>query len=165
MPDEIDKLSVVPSGGGGPPELQRIRSVSQFLDQCIPLPFGQRMGFDPIIGLIPGIGDFLTSIFSCYAVVEAYRLGIPKRILLLMVLNIAADALVGTVPIAGDVVDVFWKANIRNLKLVEASYRPGLTRRSVLRVIIYLGIAFAVIGFGLVLLGLMVLNFIRGLFG
>jgi len=79
-----------------------------------------RIGIDGILGLIPGIGDPLGAVLSSYLIFEAARIGAPKRILLRMVGNVALDSLVGLIPILGDVFDIAWKANVRNLALLRA---------------------------------------------
>ncbi len=89
-----------------------------------------RWGWDPIVGLIPGVGDALTPIFSCLVIVQAFHLGIPKLVQLRMLLNVAIDLLVGAIPLVGDVFDFAWKSNDMNLALLErhaAEVRqPGL---------------------------------------
>ena len=110
--------------------LQHVRFFSNLLDQCITLPGGFRIGIDPIIGLIPGFGDVLSTALSLYLVYQGALLGLRKRILLRMVGNIAIEALVGTFPVLGDVFDAVWKANIRNLRLIELHYAPGNVGRS-----------------------------------
>src|SRR5688572_32236896 len=97
------------------PRLQRIRFVSNLLDQCITLPGGMRIGLDPIVGLVPAVGDLAATAMSLYLVYEAARLGLPKRILLRMLGNVALETLMGTFPVLGDLFDAVWKANMRNL--------------------------------------------------
>jgi hypothetical protein len=121
-----------------PAGLRRIRFISRLLDQSILLPGGYRIGLDPIIGLVPGIGDLVATALSCYPIIEAYRLGIPVRIILQMLINVAAEGLVGTLPVLGDVFDAVWKANMRNLRLVEASYSPRLKERSVGKLVAFI---------------------------
>lgn len=78
-----------------------------------------RFGWDPLIGLIPGLGDVVTGVLSCAIIVEAHRMRVPRVILARMVLNVAIDLVVGAVPLVGDAADVLWKANSRNMQLVE----------------------------------------------
>ena len=93
-----------------------------------------RFGFDPIIGLLPGIGDALGLALSLYVVVEAIRLGVSKRVLFGMLRNVGLEALVGTVPVLGDVFDIGFKANLRNAALlrsyIEDRLRPAPVRAS-----------------------------------
>lgn len=80
---------------------------------------GWRFGLDGLVGLVPGIGDAATTLISLYIVAEAWRLGVRKRTLARMIGNIVLDSMIGTVPVAGDLFDFIWKANIRNLRLVR----------------------------------------------
>jgi Domain of unknown function (DUF4112) len=102
------------------PRLKRMRQLSRLLDSAIVIPgTKQRMGIDPILGLIPGGGDTVSAALSSYIIVEAALMGLPRSSLMRMVLNIALDTLVGSVPILGDVFDVFSKANLRNMQIIE----------------------------------------------
>lgn len=116
------------------PRLRHIRFFARLLDQSILLPGGYRIGIDPIIGLLPGIGDIIGTALSFYIVYQAARLGIPKRILLRMCGNVLFETLVGEVPILGDIFDAAWKANVRNAKLVELHHRPAQPERSVRKI-------------------------------
>lgn len=78
-----------------------------------------RFGIDPIIGLIPGIGDWLGGAVSLYFLVYAAILEARVPVLLRMLLNILMDVVIGTIPLLGDVFDVSWKANLRNAELLE----------------------------------------------
>ncbi|HKQ36691.1 MAG TPA: DUF4112 domain-containing protein [Verrucomicrobiae bacterium] len=118
--------------------LQHVRFFSNLLDQCITLPGGFRIGIDPIIGLIPGIGDALSALLSLYLVYQAALLGLRKRILLRMVGNVAIESLVGTFPVLGDVFDAVWKANMRNLRLIELHYAPGSAGRSQGKILVWI---------------------------
>ena len=101
--------------------LKRLRSLSYMLDNAIPIPgTTYRVGIDPIMGLLPGAGDLLGTAFSAYIVLEAALLGLPRASLVRMVVNILLDELVGTVPLVGDWFDFAWKANTKNMQLLEA---------------------------------------------
>ena len=101
--------------------LNRLRKFSRLLDNAVGIPGTKfRIGLDPILGLIPGAGDFLGTALSAYLVVEAARLGVPKETLVKMVSNIVLESAVGTVPVIGDLFDAAWKANTKNFELVEA---------------------------------------------
>ena len=101
--------------------LQRLRSIAHILDNAIPIPFtSYRVGIDPIVGLIPGGGDLVMAGFSVYIVWESARLGLPRSTVTQMVSNLVFDTLAGTVPVAGDLLDVTWKANSKNIRLLEA---------------------------------------------
>jgi Domain of unknown function (DUF4112) len=99
--------------------LRRVEKLAYWLDDRYRLPGTRfRIGFDGIIGLIPGIGDAITSMLAGYIVYEAWRLGIPAATLLRMVANLGIDAVVGIVPLVGDLLDFGFKANRRNLRLL-----------------------------------------------
>ena len=85
-----------------------------------------RFGWDPIIGLIPGAGDFVTSSLSVMVLYRAVRLGVPRVVVGRMVLNVLIDLLAGAVPIIGDLFDFAWKSNSLNLALLERHERPGV---------------------------------------
>nr|WP_295785509.1 DUF4112 domain-containing protein [Rhodoferax sp.] len=91
-----------------------------------------RFGLDPIIGLLPGIGDALGLVLSLYVVVEAVRLGVSKRVLFIMLRNVGLEALVGVVPVLGDMFDIAFKANLRNAALLK-SYIEGRLRPTPVR--------------------------------
>ena len=103
--------------------LERLRRLAFMLDTAVRLPGGIRVGADAVIGLAPGIGDTLTTAMAAYIVYEAYRLGLPKHKLWRMAANVAIDGLLGAVPIVGDIFDVVFKANVRNLKIIEQHLR------------------------------------------
>lgn len=100
--------------------LRRLRRLSHLLDNAIPIPGTPwRFGLDPVLGLLPGAGDFLGTAFSAYIVLEAARIGIPRSLLGQMVINILLDTVIGSVPVVGDIADATWKANAKNLELLE----------------------------------------------
>jgi hypothetical protein len=115
-----------------------MRALSRLLDTAFPLPGGFRIGIDPIIGLIPGVGDFIASSLSIWFLYDAARLGLKKRVLALMVVNVMMEAAVGAIPVFGNVADAFWKANARNMRLVEKFYHPTLKERSMAKLFLFL---------------------------
>jgi hypothetical protein len=82
-------------------------------------------GLDPIIGLIPWIGDITTPLFAAVLLLHAVRLRIPRVVQARMLMNAAIDLVIGLVPVAGDLFDFGWKANVRNLALLERHAHPG----------------------------------------
>jgi uncharacterized protein DUF4112 len=99
--------------------LARIDTLATLLDSAFVIPgTNVRFGLDAIVGLVPGIGDFLTSLVSLYIVHEARQLGAPTHLLIRMIANVAIDGIVGSAPLAGDVFDVMWRANRRNMTLL-----------------------------------------------
>ena len=109
--------------------LRRLRRISHLLDNAIPIPGTKyRIGLDPILGLIPGGGDLISSIFAGYVVFKSAQMGVPQETLVKMAANIVFDTVAGTVPVAGDLLDVAWKANVKNIELLDAhlgSPEPG----------------------------------------
>ncbi|HAJ59124.1 MAG TPA: DUF4112 domain-containing protein [Cyanobacteria bacterium UBA8543] len=100
--------------------LRRLRQMSHLLDNAIRIPgTPYRIGIDPLLDVLPVGGDFLGTAFSIYIVVEATRLGMPRSALVQMVLNIIFDTVIGAVPVLGTVVDATWKANVKNIELLE----------------------------------------------
>ncbi|MDX2214595.1 MAG: DUF4112 domain-containing protein [Oculatellaceae cyanobacterium bins.114] len=101
--------------------LKRIRTLSRLMDNSIRIPgIGFRIGLDPIIGLIPGAGDIISTAFSAYILFLAARFKLPSHLWQKMIFNIALEAVVGTLPLIGDLFDAAYKSNIRNLTLLEA---------------------------------------------
>ena len=112
--------------------LDVLRRVSGMLDSAMLVPGTKiRFGLDPILGLIPGLGDFVSPLFTIGILWQARDLGIPKIVQLRMIFNVAIDTLVGIVPVAGDLFDVAWKANDMNMALLERhayAENPASTR-------------------------------------
>jgi hypothetical protein len=95
--------------------------VSHLLDDSLRLPGTRfRFGLDAVIGLVPGFGDAAGAVLSAYLLVEAGRAGAPRVTMLRMAGNVALEAVVGTIPLVGDLFDAGWKSNLRNLRLLEA---------------------------------------------
>ena len=91
-----------------------------YLDDLFRIPgVGWRFGLDAIIGLVPNVGDTLTSLASFYILIAGVRYGVPKITLLRMALNIGIDYLVGSIPFIGDAFDFFWKSNKQNMNLIR----------------------------------------------
>jgi hypothetical protein len=104
--------------------LATLRRVSELLDSAFVVPgTTYRIGLDPIIGLIPMIGDLASPLFAMALIWQAYDLSIPKVVQLRMIFNAGIDALIGSIPFAGDLFDFAWKANQRNLALLERHAR------------------------------------------
>lgn len=99
---------------------ESLESLSKYLDDWIKIPVvGWRFGIDALIGLIPNVGDSVTSLASFYILVAGVRYGVPKITLLRMAFNIGLDYLVGTIPFIGDAFDLFWKSNKQNINLIK----------------------------------------------
>ncbi|MBA3845249.1 MAG: DUF4112 domain-containing protein [Planctomycetes bacterium] len=101
-------------------EIDRLDRLAELLDGRWRIPgIGVRFGLDSVIGLIPGIGDTLTMAVSGWLVWRAHLLGVRSSVIARMVANVAIDWLAGSVPLVGDLFDVAWKANRRNLVLLR----------------------------------------------
>jgi hypothetical protein len=109
-----------------PRGLDALRRWARIFDSAFRIP-GTRItfGLDPILGLIPGLGDVASPVFSLFFLWHGLRLGVPKVVLARMVFNVLIDAAVGAVPLVGDVFDFGWKANAWNLALLERHAVPG----------------------------------------
>jgi hypothetical protein len=115
------------------PDIDAVELLARLMDSFFTIPGTQiRFGLDAIIGLIPGLGDTLTSFVSIYILKVAARCGVPRVTLVRMALNIAIDYVGGIVPFLGDAFDVYWKANIKNVELLQRHIlaTPAADRRA-----------------------------------
>jgi hypothetical protein len=104
--------------------LDHLRSLSNLWDEALRIPGTNfRVGLESVIGLFPFGGDAIGVLLSCYILFHAIQLRLPKVILLKMTLNVIIDGVIGGVPILGDLFDSTWKANTRNVNLLEAHLR------------------------------------------
>lgn len=104
----------------------RARALAKMLDSAARVPGTNiRFGLDSVLGLIPGMGDVAGAVFSGYLILLGSRMGLPQHIITRMVANVAIDTIVGGVPILGDLFDVVWKSNTRNLSLLEQFAEPA----------------------------------------
>lgn len=109
--------------------LERLDRLAYWLDDWFRVPgTGFRVGLDGLVGLVPGVGDVVTSALTAYIVYQAWRLGIPKSMLARMLANLGIDTLVGIVPIAGDLFDLSFRANRRNVHLLRRHLGERLER-------------------------------------
>jgi hypothetical protein len=100
--------------------LNRIRKFSRLMDTAFGIPGTKfRFGLDPIIGLIPGLGDLISTLVSAYIIYLAMRFNLPKDMLAKMIFNVSLESVIGTIPFIGDIFDAFYKSNIRNLEILE----------------------------------------------
>jgi len=107
-----------------------LRRLAELLDAAFVVPgTPYRIGLDPIVGLIPGLGDLVSPLFTLAILWQARDLGVPRLVQLRMIVNVAVDAILGAVPVIGDLFDVAWKANLRNLALLER-HAAGARRAS-----------------------------------
>jgi len=143
-----------------PPEEKRKRQgleplfkwIAFIMDEVVRVPGTQfRFGLDPVIGLIPGIGDTSSALVSAFALIQAVRLGVPKILLTRMALNILVNEVIGVVPVIGDAFSFWFKSNARNYEIIKTHrLGPSGPRRSDwLFVIGILVVLFAVVCVGL----------------
>lgn len=137
-------------------ELENLRRIARLFDQAFPVPGTKwRFGLDPLIGVVPGLGDITGGIIAVYALRVARQLGAPASIQLRMLGNISLDALVGTIPFFGDLFDFAFKAQSRNIALLEEwrntpEYTARRTRRGLILMPVAVFLVFASLtGFGI----------------
>lgn len=112
-------------------QTERLARLADWMDSRFRIPGTRiRFGLDSIVGLVPGVGDGLSLIPAAYIVGQAARLGVSKTVLARMVANIVLDSLLGSIPLIGDLFDVGFKANRKNIELLrqslsKAEHEPG----------------------------------------
>lgn len=112
---------------------EQLDQLAALLDDMFHIPGTKiRFGLDPVVGLVPGLGDLITGLLAFLIVFAAWQRRLPRVTMLRMVANIAIDTLVGTIPLFGDMFDVVWKSNRMNYNLL-LRYRGGIQSRHVLR--------------------------------
>jgi hypothetical protein len=100
--------------------MDRLRSLATVLDDAVRVPGTNiRFGLDAVLGLLPGAGDAVTGAMGAYAMVLATKLGAPPVVIARMAMNILIDVATGTIPVLGDIFDVGWKSNRKNVQLLE----------------------------------------------
>ena len=160
-----------------PPEEKRKRQALEplfkwlalIMDEFIRVPGTKfKFGLDPLIGLLPGLGDTGSALVSAFALIQAARLGVPKILLARMSLNILINELVGIVPVIGDAFSFWFKSNARNYQIIrEHTAAPsGVSRRSDwIFVIAVLALLFGIVGCGLLVSFLFLREIIKLLAG
>lgn len=135
---------------------RNVRVLARLLDNAIPIPgTSWRIGLDPIVGLIPGVGDLISAVLSGYIILEAARAQVPTLTLAKMLGNVGVDTLFGAIPALGDVFDATWKSNTRNVALLERHLavvvvEPPPRKRSVIgRTILAGAVLVLIVGAGL----------------
>jgi hypothetical protein len=144
------------------PQVERLRRLARLLDNAVAIPGTRyRIGLDPIIGLVPGIGDVIGALFSTIIIFQAARLGAPRATLIRMLANVGLDTLVGEIPLLGDLFDFGWKSNSRNIALLEQHLeRPGAAEAVSRRVLLLLGIGLLLLFAGVIALGVVLGHFL-----
>ena len=138
-----------------PAELAHLRALSRLLDNAFTIPGTKyRFGLDALIGLVPGLGDAVSAVFSGYLVLQASRMGAPKSVVTRMIGNVALDTIVGWIPLLGDIFDVAWKSNLRNMALLEQHVRqPAAAKAGSRRAIVLVGGVLVLLLVGIFTLG------------
>jgi hypothetical protein len=142
--------------------LERLRRLARLLDSAVEVPGTRfRIGLDPIIGLVPGIGDVIGAIFSTVIIYQAARLGASRSTLVRMMANVGVDTLVGEIPLLGDLFDFGWKSNTRNIVLLEQHLqRPVASKAASRRVLLLLGSGLLLLFASVIALGIVLGHFL-----
>ncbi|HYF39843.1 MAG TPA: DUF4112 domain-containing protein [Gemmatimonadales bacterium] len=145
-----------------PRDIERLRTLTRLLDSAIQIPGTRyRIGLDAIVGVVPGIGDAVGALFSAFIVFQAARMGVSTPTLVRMMGNLALDTIVGEIPLLGDLFDAGWKANTRNLALLEGNLeQPARTRRSSRRALWLIGGALLLLLVGVIAVAIIVANLV-----
>ncbi len=121
--EESEKRGILGMSRNEPTQIEieeGLDNLSHYLDGLFRVPgTGWRFGLDALIGLIPNVGDTITSFASFYILLAGVRYGVPKITLLRMAFNIGLDYVVGTIPFIGDAFDFVWKSNKQNMELIR----------------------------------------------
>jgi hypothetical protein len=123
-----DQELLIPATGASSTRIREedLELIAHWMDRVFRIPgINIRFGLDVLVGLIPGLGDTATSFVSLYILQAASQAGVPRVTVARMALNIALDYIVGIVPIVGDMFDVYWKANVRNVELMRRHARAN----------------------------------------
>ena len=134
-------------------KLLRLKLLSERLDNSIKIPgTNQKIGIDAIIGLIPILGDFIGVIFSTYIMYSGIKMGVSSKIVKKMATNLAIEFIMGSIPIIGDIFDALWKANKKNVELIEEATIENQENYS-LNYLIIASLIVLILGLILVILG------------
>jgi hypothetical protein len=146
------------------PELERLRRLAWVLDSQFRVPGTNfRFGVDALVGLIPGFGDFAGALASTVFLMQGLRLGAPRAVMGRMLANVVMETLVGAIPGLGDLFDATFKANKRNLRLLERLVaEPEAAHHASRKFLIWMGIGMLVvllaIGILAVVIGIMIVQ-------
>jgi hypothetical protein len=120
VPEQVHIPEVIEPDEKLPQDLVALRKFAFFMDEAFRVPGTPiRVGLDALLGLIPGVGDFIGGILSTWIIFGALRHRVPARVIARMVLNIAVDLVFGVVPVAGDLFDFLYEENVKNMRLLE----------------------------------------------
>ena len=119
-PEKLHIPEVIEPDEKLPRDLVALRRFAFLMDEAFAIPGTRlRVGFDALVGLIPGVGDVIGGVLSTWIVIGAMRHRVPARVIVRMIVNIAADLLFGAIPVAGDLFDFLFEENIKNMRLLE----------------------------------------------
>ncbi|HET7842856.1 MAG TPA: DUF4112 domain-containing protein [Xanthomonadales bacterium] len=136
-------------------DVERARRLARLLDTAVAIPGTNiRFGLDALLGLVPGVGDAVGTLLSSQIVIAAARSGVPTLVIIRMLLNLVVDTVVGAVPVLGDLFDVVFRSNQRNLELLERHHGRSQSGRSARHRIVLAAAAIVTIAFVLAALGL-----------
>lgn len=141
---------------------QHLEQLAWLLDNSIRVPFTKRrIGLDSLIGLVPGIGDAVGGVMSTWILFQGMRLKVPWFTLLHMIMNVALEVVLGFIPFLGDLFDMGWKANHRNVKLLSSYLdRPVETARGSLALMVLVLLGLLVVGIVTVWCGVLLFGFV-----
>jgi hypothetical protein len=146
---------------------EQARALARLLDTAFRVPGTRfRFGIDPLLGLLPGLGDVLGGFLSGYILFIGVRVGAPRAVLLRMLANVAIDTFFGAVPLVGDVLDAGWKANSRNVALLQKYLeQPRATASASRAFVAFLFLALALLIAGTIVLAVLLARWLFGLIG
>ncbi len=145
-------------------KMKTIRALSELMDSRFMGPFGIRFGLDGVLGLIPIVGDIVTTFISLYLMLTAARLGATPVTLIRMALNVLIENMMNVFPFVGDAFDFWWKSNLRNTAIMEAQLlKPEKVSASSRAIVMGLILLFFAVIFLMVYLSLMIFQFFIGL--
>lgn len=125
--------------------MKDLTRLARTLDSAVRIPgTNVRFGLDAVVGLVPGVGDVAGAVMAGYIVLAGAQRGASASVLVRMVLNVGIDTVVGSVPIVGDLFDVGWRANMRNVALLEAHAADPERARAASRLVVF-GVAAGVL--------------------
>ena len=144
--------------------LAHARTITRLLDSAARVPgTSLRFGLDPVLGIIPGLGDVAGAALSGYVVLLASRMGAPASVLVRMLGNVALDTAVGTVPLLGDLFDAGFKSNTRNLALLERHLGAPVETRRASRLVVWLTLlALLLLAIGGIVVAVLVVRWLVG---
>ena len=135
--------------------LLRLKILGERLDESIKIPgTDYKMGLDSIVGTVPVIGDLIGGVLSTYILYSGIKLGVSPKIVAQMATNIAIDFAIGSIPIIGDIFDIIWKANVKNIELIEQNTLENEENKGI-NYLITATLVVALLGIILVILGLL----------